>query len=461
MKKLVKSWQQLLQARPSNGLPPTLSTPHITTPTQTPRSSSPLAPTASPSPSKREQLTASPISHDPSVLTIMSSSPQPTEEMFLNEDNHPNGAGPQGEQRSNPAKNRQKLLNLLSKVKKQVPQPAPGTAADPGVIPASASDRTVEPPAIVVTNSQPGPQGEPTTQPSGRFSNKNFVPVGEATTSNGGGPPQRTPSPIVHSDGDAPHSLRVCLPRGSIPRTPQTSRKTLHKKHKRLKLIVSVPRNFIRLKQVFPVRTAESVSPVRGKLVVSVPIEHMTKKGSHQHPEKKSGHHFERTEHVQTFVSTEHTQTVNSTEHAQKVYTTEHAQTVTTETTPLPRTVKPTHTRTVKSNEHVQVQIPTEHAQKVSSLENTHTFKKTITTEEPQPMEVDKPMDSHPQSALSVAREKQREEKASDTSENLANSVKECVPSTQPSVDYVPNVSGDMVMLLPYVYIDGVTDDIF
>ena len=378
----------------------------------------------------------------------------------MNEDKHPNGEGLPGEQRSNPAKNRQKLLNLLSKVKKPASQQASSATADPGVSTESVSGKIIEPPAIVVTNSQPAPQGDATSQPSGRFSNKNFVPVGETSTSNGGGLTQRTPSPVVPSDGDTPHSLRVCLPRGSIPRTPQTSRKTLHKRHKRLKLVVSVPTNYIRLKQVLPVRATESASPVTSELLVSLPIQHMTKKSSHQHSEKKSGHHLEKnTENVQTVASTD-TLTVNSTEHAQKVYTTEHAQTVTTETTQLPRTIKPTHARTVNSTEHAQVQVPTEHAQRVSRPENTLILKKTITPEEPQSMEVDEPMDSHPQSTLSVGRERQREEKASHISTNLADIVETSV-SVTPLVDCVSNISGDMVMLLPYVYIDGVTDDIF
>ncbi len=287
MKTLVKSWQQLLQARPSvtNGLPPTPQ--RTSTPTNPSRASSPLAlyTTASPtlaSPAKKEEPTYSPVKpHDASKLTITSSSPQTVRELFSEGEKVTNGALAQGVA-SDPAKNRRKLLKLLSKVKKPTPQPA-----------ASAGPTNIS--HVTPTTSATTAEPSSSNQPINTFTNNNFISIDDengSSTSNGRDVSLKpTPPPVENEDCS---SLRVCLPRGTIPRTPQTSRKTVHKRHKRLKqdvldsLSVSLPRNLIRLKsqQIPPITSADSLNMETTTFVVNIPIKYYAKKNHYSSGKK-------------------------------------------------------------------------------------------------------------------------------------------------------------------------------
>ncbi len=274
MKKLVKSWQQLLQARTPNGVPPT---PHTSTPINPLREHSPLPlhTTHTPSPPLKEHF-PSPVKHDASKLTITSSTPQSIKELFSDGDKITNGVDPEA---SNPAKNRQKLLNLLSKVKKPLITVAPGIENGKDAsqsLSIVSRDKTVS--EIV----------------SSKFSSKNFVSIDENDRSN----EPEILSPSAKEEDSL--SLRICLPRSAIARTPQTSRKTIHKKkHTRLKrdkiksLVVSVPLNLIRLKSSQVPTTATEIT----SCVVSIPIAYYSQRHLRQSgkviestPLKSTGH---------------------------------------------------------------------------------------------------------------------------------------------------------------------------
>lgn len=299
MKKLVKIWQQLLQNRPSNGLPPSstssLAPPRSSTPTNLSRSVSPLVPPVSHSvspvsPAAREELTASPIKHDPSVLTISSSLPQTVSNLFPKTENNPSdssgvGTSSKSGSSSDPARNRIKLLNLLSKVKKPPSQSQPQPTS--GLSGSSQEPLTVSNPVPDKATRSVSPKPETsdvgeTTQAFGFFSNKNFVPVLEV---NGSSAPEDkgfqsvtrpsdplTSHPIDSGGGNLPSpflSLPVSLPLDSKKKPSRRPRKTEHKyqkKTKRLKhnklqtepLIVSFPRNLVKLKSNFSISNSNA-----------------------------------------------------------------------------------------------------------------------------------------------------------------------------------------------------------
>ncbi len=298
---------------------------------------------------------------------------------------------------SDPAKNRRKLLKLLSKVKKPTAQPP----SSPGA----------------TNNSDVPLTTEPSNQLINTFSNSNFISIdeNENSTSNGRDASLKpTPSSVENDDSS---SLRVCLPRGAIARTPQTSRKTVHKKHKRLKqevldsLSVSLPRNLIRLKskQIIPtITSSDSLNMEVTTLVVSIPIKHYTKKKNHYSSSSKmSGKKIR-----DTFLEpTGPVQPVSPANPVQK---------------------------TLDVIEPPILRMP----HKTLNSDN----------QEAEPMEVDDI--SHTTEAILD----------NSTAESKQTSHEDKGPSTELSTycftEPVSNSELTSVMLLPYVYIDGVTDEV-
>lgn len=274
MKKLVQAWQLLLQNRSSNGLPPTptssLTVPRASTPTSLSRSASPLASVArhSPSPvspSTRQELVSSPVKHDPNVLTVSSSVPKPVNNLFPKSES--NASGPSRSGGSDPAKNRIKLLTLLSKVRKPPNQtqclPTASQEEDPHsslTIQNPVPGKSIQTVSISVEESSEG------TEMSSVFSGINFVSevndkssLEDAVTSVPSDSLASLAGYVEPKPTATSLSLPIMLPFESKQESPRKAGMTANKSHReqrRLKpaeeqLVVSFPRNLVKSNSTF------------------------------------------------------------------------------------------------------------------------------------------------------------------------------------------------------------------
>ena len=227
------------------------------------------------------------------MLTVSSSSPQTVSNLFPRTENNPSGSSGVGTSSKSgpppdPARNRIKLLNLLSKVKKppsqsqlqQTTGPS-GSSQDP----LAASDPVPDKPTRSVSPKAETLDVVETSQASGFFSNRNFVPVlevnGSSSEDKQGFKSVPSPSdlltshPVDSAEGNLSSpflSLPVSLPLESKNKTSQSPHKIEEKyqkkrqrlKHKELQaepLVVSFPRNLVKLKSNFSTTDINQAPP--------------------------------------------------------------------------------------------------------------------------------------------------------------------------------------------------------